>query len=174
MAKLSTEEVKRRADRAEIATDHGGDIAKRPVGRPALYHPSYCETVIEMGKAGKSPAQMCGYFSISRQTIDDWAERHSEFAEAMKRARMHAYEWWENAGQAGLFAEKFNALVWKVSMQARFREDYTERQEIMTKQHVTVEVETAVQALTEEQRQQLRGIVLALQAPTIDGTKSGD
>lgn len=100
------------------------------MARPSKYEPSYCDVVVELGKAGKSVAQMCANFDISRQTIDNWAEAHPEFLEALSRAKMHAQSWWEDQGVSGMTADKFNAAVWKKSMEARFREDYTERQEI--------------------------------------------
>lgn len=101
-----------------------------PAGRPSKYDPSYCEVVVSLGKGGKSLAQMCAHFDISRQTIDNWAEANPEFLEALSRAKMHAQSWWEDQGVSGMTADKFNAAVWKKSMEARFREDYTERQEI--------------------------------------------
>lgn len=103
---------------------------KHAGGRPSKYVPSNCEMVIELGKAGKSLAQMCAHFDISRQTIDNWAEAYPEFLEALSRAKMHAQSWWEEQGVAGMTADKFNAAVWKKSMEARFREDYTERHEV--------------------------------------------
>jgi DNA-binding XRE family transcriptional regulator len=98
-------------------------------GRPTAYDPAYCEQVIELGKAGKSKAQMASQFDVSRQTIDNWAEAHPEFLEALTRAMAHCQAWWENQGQSGLTTPGFNAAVWKKSVEARFREDYTERQE---------------------------------------------
>lgn len=99
-------------------------------GRPTDYDPSYCEKVIELGKEGKSKAQMCAAFNISRQTIDNWANAHEDFLEALNRAMVHCQDWWENAGQQGLVTPGFNAAVWKKSMEARFRDDYTERKEV--------------------------------------------
>lgn len=99
-------------------------------GRPSIYDPSYCDVVIELGKEGKSLAQMCAHFDIARSTIDNWADLNPEFSEALSRARAHAQAWWEDKGMAGLTADKFNSAVWTKSMQARFREDYTERQEV--------------------------------------------
>jgi hypothetical protein len=93
------------------------------------YKPEYCEQVIALGKEGKSPAEMCAHFDISRQTIDNWAETHPDFLEAYTRAKVHCQAWWEKTGRESLFMDKFNAPVWKKSMEARFREDYTERQE---------------------------------------------
>lgn len=98
-------------------------------GRPTAYDQSYCEQVIELGKAGKSKAQMAAHFDVARSTIDTWADAHPEFSEALTRAMAHCQAWWEDQGIKGLTADKFNAQVWTKSMQARFREDYTERQE---------------------------------------------
>jgi len=100
-------------------------------GRPTLYRPEYCETVIELGKQGDSMAQMASHFDVSRQTIENWASDHPEFLEALSKAKAHCQAWWEKAGREGMFlgGSGFNAAVWKKSMEARFREDYTERTE---------------------------------------------
>ena len=101
-----------------------------PAGRPTDYRQEYCEKVIELGRDGKSFAQMCSHFDIARSTIDEWARVHPEFSEALSRAKAHAQAWWEETGVKGMTADKFNAVVWKKSVEARFREDYTERQEV--------------------------------------------
>lgn len=101
-----------------------------PAGRPSLYDPSYCDEVIDLGKAGKSLVQMAARFDVSRQTIDNWATQNPEFLEALNRAKVHCQDWWETKGQEGMLSPGFNAAVWKKSMEARFRDDYTERQEV--------------------------------------------
>jgi hypothetical protein len=111
-----------------------------PAGRPTDYNPKYCEEVIELGKQGKSLAQMASRFDVARSTIDEWASVHPEFSEALTRAKAHAQAWWEDAGQDGLKADKFNAQVWTKSMQARFRDDYTERQQVEQTGKMTVEL----------------------------------
>jgi hypothetical protein len=108
---------------------------KRPedrlkTGRPTLYRPEYCETVIELGREGKSLAQMASHFDVTRPTILEWADQHPEFSTALERARVHAQNWWENQAQAGMHAKVFNSKVWEVSVRARFRDDYTERKEV--------------------------------------------
>lgn len=101
-----------------------------PAGRPSKYDPSYCDVVVELGKEGKSLAQMCAHFDVTRQTIDNWAEQHPEFLEALNRARVHMQAKLEEMGFAGLTNKEFNAAVWKKTMEARFRDDYTERKEV--------------------------------------------
>lgn len=99
-------------------------------GQPTSYKSEYCEEVIELGKLGKSKIQMCAKFNISRQTIDNWADKNPEFLEALSKAVAHAQSWWENTGQEHMMKPGFNAAVWKKSMEARFRDDYTEKQEV--------------------------------------------
>lgn len=101
-----------------------------PAGRPTKYDKKYCEEVIELGMAGKSLAQMASHFDVARSTIDQWAEDYAEFSEALNRAKVHAQAWWEDKAMEGLSNREFNAPVWKKSMEARFRDDYTERKQL--------------------------------------------
>jgi transposase len=103
---------------------------KARVGRPTKYTESFCERVIELGSAGKSKAQIAAALGVSRQTLDNWAEEHPEFLDAIKYARDLALAWWEDRGQEGLFKGKsFNALAYIFQMKNRFREDYGDRTE---------------------------------------------
>lgn len=122
-----------------------------PVGRPTSYRPEYCEKVIELGKLGKSLAQFASNFNVARSTIDQWAEDYPEFSEALNKAKAHAQDWWENAGQEGMFlgGSGFNAAVWKTTVQARFRDDYTERSEVVTT--ATVNLKHSLTDMTDEE-----------------------
>ena len=102
--------------------------AKRPVGRPSSYEPEYCEIIIELGKLGKSIAQMASAFDVDKASIFDWAANHEEFSTALARARAHSQTWWENAAQENMADRNFNAQLWLKSVASRFRDDYTERQ----------------------------------------------
>lgn len=103
----------------------------RKVGRPTAYRPEMCDRVIELGKLGKSKAQMAADFGISREYLDDWAKRFPEFGDAFARARVHAQAWWENEGERGMWQEgegaKLNYQLWARSIAARFPDDYSER-----------------------------------------------
>lgn len=100
-----------------------------PAGRPTTYKPEYCEAVIELGKEGKSRVQIACMLDVGRSSLDDWAEKNPEFSEALTRAKAEEQMWWENVAQKALYADKFQAAVWKKSMEARFRDTYTERKE---------------------------------------------
>lgn len=137
-----------------------------PVGRPSTYDPSYCERVIEMGREGDGLAAYAAEFGVDRVTLYDWARAHPEFSTALSRAKQLEQVWWERQGRLGMTSKTFNALVWKTSMQARFREDYTERKatEISGPNGDPVQVQSQVvdaRVLTEEQRAVLRDALLA-------------
>lgn len=135
-------------------------------GRPTLYHPSYCDEVVELGRLGKSYVQMAAHFDVGRNTLDGWRDTYPEFSEALTRAKALAQQWWEDTGQTAMMQPGFNALVWKTSMAARFREDYTERREIDTRVQ-TIPSAEVLGTLTDEQIEQLRQIAqtLALAKP---------
>ena len=99
-------------------------------GRPSKYNPDFCDKVIALGREGKSPVQIAVALGVPRTTMLSWADEHDEFSTALTRAKELEQDWGETAGQQGMFADKFNAAVWKKSMEARFRQDYTDRQEL--------------------------------------------
>ena len=102
--------------------------AKRGRGRPTDYRSEHCERVLELGRIGKSHAQIAAALDVSRQTLHNWAKAHPEFFDAITHARDLAQAWWEDQGQEGLVMPGFNASLWAKSVSARFPDDYTERQ----------------------------------------------
>jgi hypothetical protein len=102
-----------------------------PVGRPTSYRPEYCELVIELGRAGKSKAQMAAHIGVTRKTLDSWCDVFPEFLSAMECARDFALSWWEDQCEKGIWAGKqFNAPAWSRSMAARFPADYRENSRV--------------------------------------------
>lgn len=109
---------------------------KRPVGRPTLYDPAMCETVVELGKLGKSVEQICLHLNISIRTIYLWRDTHEEFMQALEEAKVYEQAWWEEQAHAYMVetkdGPKLNASLWSRSMAARFPKKYREsvKQEI--------------------------------------------
>lgn len=101
---------------------------KRPVGRPSKYRPEYCDDIIELGKNGKSIAQMASFFDVDKASIYRWIEEHEDFRTAFARARVHSQTWWEDKAQSNLGSRDFNAQLWLKSVASRFRDDYTDKQ----------------------------------------------
>lgn len=95
-------------------------------GRPTDYRPGYCAQVIDLGKEGKSHAQIAAALDVSRQTMYAWQEKHPEFLDAITRARDLAQAWFEERGQIGLSDKSFNASLWEKQVRARFRKEYGE------------------------------------------------
>ena len=129
---------------------------KRPVGRPSLYRPEYCEKVIELGKEGCSPAEIASHFDVDRVTLRNWADDNPEFFTALTRAKIHEQAWWERAGKAGMIADKFNAAVWTKSVSARFREDYTEKRDEAPQITIVTNSAVDVRQLDGDAREALR------------------
>lgn len=100
---------------------------KRKVGRPSKYKPEFCDKIIELAKTGAGMVEWALACGVDRPTLYYWGEEHPEFLTALSHAKLEEQAWWEQAGRGGMYMDKFNALVWKTSMQARFRDDYTER-----------------------------------------------
>ncbi|CAB4128173.1 hypothetical protein UFOVP106_39 [uncultured Caudovirales phage] len=108
----------------------------RPVGRPSLYDPSYCDKVVELGALGKSIEQISSNLGVSCRVLYDWRDKYPEFLRALEQAKEAEQTWWEDQAQAYMLehkdAAKLNASIWSRSMAARFPKKYREsvKQEI--------------------------------------------
>lgn len=105
-------------------------VVKRPRGRPSDYDPAMCQTVLELGAAGKSKAQIAKELGVSRVTMTAWEGKHPEFLNAVKEAQDLALAWWEEKGQDSTFdnSKGFNATAFIFQMKNRFRDDYRDTQ----------------------------------------------
>ena len=109
---------------------------KRPVGRPSLYDPKYCEEVITLGRIGKSIEQIAANLNVSLRVLYDWRDKHPEFLHALEDAKTYEQAWWEEQAVAYMVenkeSDRLNATLWSRSMAARFPKKYREsvKQEI--------------------------------------------
>ena len=110
---------------------------KRPVGRPSLYDPKYCEEVIALGKIGKSTEAIGAILGVGTKTLYNWRDQNPEFLHALELAKEFELQWWEDIGQTHMVenkeSDKLNASIWSRSMAARFPKKYRES----VKQEVT-------------------------------------
>ena len=108
----------------------------KPVGRPSLYDPSYCDKVVELGRLGKSVEQISSNLGVSCRVLYDWRDKYPEFLRALEQAKEAEQTWWEDQAQAYMLehkdAAKLNASIWSRSMAARFPKKYRDsvKQEI--------------------------------------------
>ena len=111
--------------------------AKRPVGRPTLYDPAYCDKVIELGRIGKSVEQIAAMLNVSLRTMYSWRDAHEEFLHALDDAKTYEQAWWEEQAAAYMVenkeSDRLNSTLWSRSMAARFPKKYRES----TKQEIT-------------------------------------
>jgi len=123
----------------------GSEPVRRERGRPSLFKPEYCDTVIELGKQGYSKARMAAHFDVAKQTIDQWAKDYPDFSDALTRARTLCQAHWEHRGYGGLENKNFNTPLYIGSMKSMFREDYMDRSstEITGKDGEAIEVKDA-------------------------------
>jgi transposase len=109
---------------------------KRPVGRPSLYKPEYCEEVIALGKIGKSVEAIGAILGVGTKTLYNWRDENPEFLHALDMAKEFELQWWEDIAQTHMIenkeSDKINATIWSRSMAARFPKKYREsvKQEI--------------------------------------------
>lgn len=101
-----------------------GGSGKKAAGRPQAYSPDMCVQVEDLGAQGKSFTQIAVKLGVTRQTLHNWSRRHPEFFDALTRAREAALAYWEEFGEAGITAEKFNASVWTKIIASRWPEEY--------------------------------------------------
>lgn len=103
--------------------------AKR--GRRTKYDPSMCEVVIELGRRGRSKAQMASQLEISRSTFDRYLEEHEAFRESYELADTHSQAFWENVGMGGMAkGHLFNDRAWSLQVRNRFPHSYKESREL--------------------------------------------
>lgn len=103
------------------------DAPEIKIGKPTKYAPDVMlSKVIELGRFGKSKAQIARQLGVSDKTLTAWADRYPEFAEAMQVARTLALAWWEDQGQIGVFlgSKDFNVSAWHLQVKARFPDEY--------------------------------------------------
>jgi transposase len=110
---------------------------KRPVGRPTLYKPEYCEEVIALGKIGKSVEAIGAILGVGTKTLYNWRDQHEDFLHALDMAKEFELQWWEDIAQTHMIenkeSDKINASIWSRSMAARFPKKYREQ----VKQEIT-------------------------------------
>lgn len=100
------------------------------MARPTKYKPEYCKRVLEIGEVGGWLCEMAEACDVSRATMDNWAESHPEFLEALTRAKQKSQAWFERTGRDAMFLDKFNSSLWAKQMSARHPGEYSERQKL--------------------------------------------
>lgn len=104
------------------------------LGRPTKYDPAICDTIIELGRQGKSKAQMSAITGVPGATFKAWEQGQPEFRAAMEFAMELALAYWEDMGHDHMKevpgGVKLNTGLWSRSMSARFPHAYSDRSKV--------------------------------------------
>jgi hypothetical protein len=104
------------------------------LGRPTKYDSSYCDSVIALGRQGKSRAQMVAALGVPYATFQAWEAHQPEFQAAMDEARALALAHWEEMAENHMIEApggvKLNTGLWSRSMAARFPREYRENAKV--------------------------------------------
>jgi len=97
------------------------------MARPTKYAPEFCERVRELGREGKSKAQMAAALNVAYSTFDLWTNTRPEFSDAVKDARRLSQAWWEELGQNMALTGEGNPTAFIFQVKNRFSDDYRDK-----------------------------------------------
>lgn len=80
-------------------------------GRPSKYDPVYCQQLVDHMSEGASVGSFAAEIDVARSTINQWAEQHEDFSEALSRGKAKAQAWWEKIGRRIAMGEDGNATM---------------------------------------------------------------
>lgn len=92
-------------------------------GRPELYKEKYCEDIVNFMADGKSITAFAVSIGHHRQIIYEWAKKHPEFQDAIKRGIELAEAYWEDKLENAslISAQHTNTTAMIFLMKARFK-----------------------------------------------------
>lgn len=72
------------SDGFDVFEDVKAGDSPRPVGRPTDYRPEFARIARAMCKLGATNYELAQEFGVSRDTINQWQVKHSEFSDSLK------------------------------------------------------------------------------------------
>jgi hypothetical protein len=124
---------------------------KRKVGRPSKYDPSFCALVVELGRNGKSKAQMAAAIGIARSNMAIWEKEHPDFQDAIREAMDLSLAWWEDIGQEHMLRPGCNSAMFIFQMKNRFRDDYRDLQHQHGEHRITQTQQPQIASMSESE-----------------------
>jgi transposase-like protein len=95
----------------------------RPMGRPSVYKPQFCDEIVELRSKGYEVAEVALAFGVAKDTLYDWCRTNPDFSAAFARARDAAEAYFAKMVREGL-ANKHRGYEGQVAlryMSTRFR-----------------------------------------------------
>jgi len=149
--------------------------AKRAVGRPPTYRPEMCQQVIDVMAQGYSLMGAAAQMNISVPSIYRWMDEHPEFQEAVTDGHARSAAYWEQRLRGVSEGEPGNATAILFGLRNRSKSPLGWHHDTQRVEHTGADggpikvderkVVIDVTALDGEQREQLRALLLATQAP---------
>jgi hypothetical protein len=109
-------------------------------GRPSKYDPAFCERLVAHMADGASVTSFAAEIDVARSTINQWAEVHPDFSEALTRGKAKCAAWWEKTGRSVASTGTGNASMVIFGLKNMSADDWQDKQE--TKHTGTVGIET--------------------------------
>ncbi len=96
--------------------------ATRRAGQPTKYHKGAGEKVLEGARLGKTIEMIADEMDVHKDTLYEWAKKHPEFSDAMKRARQAQQVVMQKIGLSGITGKTkgFGQAAWIFWMKAQF------------------------------------------------------
>lgn len=107
----------------EIAKEAIEKVEKHAGGRPTKYEAQYCDQFLNLSAEGWSKEEICWEWRICKQTLYEWADKHKEFSDAVKRGTELSKGWWMSQARKNLnslASMPFNSVLWSMNMRCRF------------------------------------------------------
>lgn len=99
-----------------------------PRGRPTKYKAEYCDEVLPFMSQGYSITAFAGHLGVSRQTIYDWMDAHSDFLDAIKKGEAASAMWWESALRNTTMTGEGNASAAIFGLKNRVPREWRDKQ----------------------------------------------
>lgn len=99
-----------------------------PAGRPSKYDPVYCDKIVDHCKEGASLLSFAAEIDVSRSTLNEWAEHHPEFSDAVKRAKAKSAAWWEKLARSNAVTGDGNATLCIFGLKNMGPEEWADKQ----------------------------------------------
>ena len=109
-----------------------GKVVKRQSADDSgtTYDPAICRRVMDLGRKGKSPAQIRSALKILNTQWANWSRHYPDFKAAVDESYFLAMAFWEDAGMVGMsMGVRFNSAAYIFLMKNMFRGDYRDKQE---------------------------------------------
>src|SRR2546423_8673832 len=82
----------RGAELRKLSNQKAADRAlnKRPRGRPCSFKPEYTRQVEKLCKLGTTDRDLCLFFNVAPQTVENWKKTYPEFFLALMKGKQEA------------------------------------------------------------------------------------